>query len=458
MIGLRRDRPREGTHYRDRAHRIMGVVHAMGLLWREQKTLLRNGQVQIDRIAQVHAPTEVLLTPQYEKYGLKVDPRVLSRVRALGPQLAYTLNMENVAVEVEGDTVFVCVPREAKASDAVTYDGAWALAPDLRGALLLGVTDSGDQAVLDLNDPNHPHAACIGMTGSGKSTLMGVMAMSALTQSLTVALLDPTPRAKSALWPLSGHPSVWRGGIFHEADAIEWALGRLASGNDSGEVFVFVDEVPDLCDKRPRIAEHIKSLAQAGRNSGIHLVLGSQYATKIPALTNVAARLVGRVADRTQSYYASGASGCETLRGKGDMRFSCGQTRSRFQAAMCSAALLADWARRYPPRAAMVPPLNQPPTRPGPAQPEPPAPDPAKARMLDGIPRRVVRDVRFYYTNKRAWPSLTSLEREHGYRRPKARRAINAAALELGLALPYPDWEQEYSPETVKSLEVSHAQ
>lgn len=449
---VRGDKPRQGRHYQDSLHRIMGVCHAMGILWREQKTLLRSGEVQIDRIAQVREPSEVLLTPQYEKYGLKVDPRVLARIRAMAPQFAYALNVASVVVEVDGDVVYVCVPRDTKALAVVSYEGAWALEPDLRGALLLGITDDGSQAVLDLNDPAHAHVACIGMTGSGKSTLMQVMAMSALAQCLTVALLDPTPTAKSALWPLSGHPSVWRGGVFHEPDAIEWALGVLTSGEDSGEVLVFVDEVPELC-KRANIAEHIKSLAQAGRNRGVHLVLGSQYATKVPALANVAARLVGRVADRTQSYYASGASGCETLRGKGDMRFVCGQTSARFQAALCGPALLAEWARRYPPREAMV--EAQPPTR----QEARPAsePDPAKARMLKGIPPHVIRDIRFYHINNKAWPSKTWLEKRYGYRRDVAERAMNCAALRMGLELPFPDWEKAYSDKTVKVLEVPRA-
>lgn len=449
---VRGDKPRRGTHYQDRVQRIMGACHAMGILWREQRTLLRSGDLQVDRITQVHEPSEVLLTPQYEKYPLRVDTRVLARIRNMAPQFAHALNVAAVLVEVDGDTVYVCVPRDAQALAVVSYEAAWALEPDLSGALLLGITDDGSQAVLDLEDAAHPHAAAIGMTGSGKSTLMQVMAMSALEQRLTVALLDPTPRHKSALWPLSGHPNIWHGGMFGEPDAIEWALSVLASG-DASDVLVFVDEVPDLCQRQPDAAEHIKSLAQAGRNRGVHLVLGSQYATKIPALANVAARLVGRVADRTQSYYASGASGCEQLRGKGDMRYFCGSTAAHFQAALCSPALLAEWTRNYPPRAAMV--EAQPPTR----QEARPAsePDPAKARMLKGIPPHVIRDIRFYHINNKAWPSKTWLEKRYGYRRDVAERAMNCAALRMGLELPFPDWEKAYSDKTVKVLEVPHA-
>jgi len=77
--------------------------------------------------------------------------------------------------------------------------------------------------------------------------------------------------------------------------------------------------------------------------------------------------------------------------------------------------------------------------------------------MLDGIPHKVVREVRAYYgDHQRTWPSLTWLEQHFGYRRGKARRAINCAALDLGLALPYPEWRHEYSDQTTKTLDVGH--
>lgn len=456
------DKRRRGTHYQDRVNRIVGVCHACGILWQESKTVY-HGKTETYRQELVRPIGEVVLTPTLEKYGLTVNPAVLDRIKRMGPQFALALNERRVRVEVDGDVVYICVPRdEAEAAGVVTFEDAWALAPDLDGALLCGVTDEGAQAVLDLADPGHAHCVAIGLTGSGKTTLLQTMLLSAEMQGLRVAILDPLGK-RGGLWALSGHPSVWGGGLFADPGGIERALAALAHG-DSGDVFVFVDETPALCRARPGIGERLTELAQVGRHAGVHLVLGSQSATGLPMLQNVSARLVGRVADRQAAYFASGreASGAETLRGKGDMLFACGDSLLHFQAAMVLPETLQAWARRYPPRGGRL--QAEPPT---PVVAPPMVPmgntptvatetDAATGRMLDGIPRRVVRDVRAYYgDHKRSWPSLTWMETRYGYRRSVARRAINCAAQALDMPLPYPNWEREYSADTVKRLEVA---
>ncbi len=228
MLGLHLDRRRAGTHYSDRMHRILGVCHAMGILWHEERVQYREGVSEVHRMEDVRPEGSVLVTPQYEKYGLTVNPRVLSRLKGMAPQLAYALNVANVAVEVAGDVVYVRVPRECGAGDGVVlFEQAWALAPDLGLCLLLGIDEDQKQFILDLKAHNNVHAAVIGMTGSGKSTLMKTMLLSAqMTGGSKIALFDPS----GGFQALSGHPSVWRSGLFRRAEDCEIGLEILARG------------------------------------------------------------------------------------------------------------------------------------------------------------------------------------------------------------------------------------
>ena len=183
MNGLRAwlDKKREGTHYSDRMSRILNVCQDCGVLWHEERISYRNGQSEVRRIDDIEPAHDVLVTPQYEKYGLRVNPRVLPRLRTMSAQFAYALNVPGTSVEVDGNIVYIRVPRPREGDDiTVLFEEAWGMAPDIpRGNLLLGVDEEHHQLVLDLVAPTNVHAAVVGMTGSGKSNLMRAMILSA---------------------------------------------------------------------------------------------------------------------------------------------------------------------------------------------------------------------------------------------------------------------------------------
>lgn len=361
------DRTNHGTHYTDRAHRIMGVCQDCGILWHDVKVSYRNGLTKTERVDDIELEGKVLVTPQYEKYALRANPRVLAKLKTMGTQFAYALNVPTARVEVDGGTVLVVIPRPFQASDKLTFDEAWKAGPDMRpGWLLLGKAGN-DQMVLDMADPRNVHAAVIGMSGSGKSTLMRTMILSALKiRGSRVALFDPS----RGLEPLSGHPLIWRGGLFASLDECALGLEALAAtiGRRGDELtFVFVDEVPDLVLQRPKIGEHLTRIAQTGRHAGIHLILGAQRMTSETAgssmaVANIPARLIGRVAGKGDSYLAAQQPdvGAETLRGHGDFIAVNGADHTRFQAAMIPAEQLAAWSGRYPPRPPRVPVSSRP--------------------------------------------------------------------------------------------------
>lgn len=366
MLRLHLDRPRNGSHYSDRMHSILGVCHACGILWHEEKITYRDGKTEMHRLEDVRPAGEPQVTPQYERYGLHVNPRVLPKLRGMAPQFAYALNVPAVSVEVDGDVVWVRVPRERGAGeDVVLFEQAWALAPDIPpGSLLLGVDEDAKQLLVDMDAPGNVHCAVIGMSGSGKSTLMRAMILSAeMCGGSKIALFDPSGMAH----PLSGHPSVWRGGLFRRVEECEIGLEILARGlfresADSQRSYIFVDEVPELVRERPAIKGYLEGIAQAGRQGGYHLVLGAQHplSSELGAATlrNIPLRLVGHVADKGAAYNATGRSdtGAELLKGGGDFIAVNGATKRHFQAAMPGPALLEQWVQRYPPRPPRIPP------------------------------------------------------------------------------------------------------
>lgn len=438
------DRKRQGTHYADRMHRILSVCQDCGLLWHDERINYRNGASEVKRVDDITPVNTVLVTPQYEKYGLSVNPRVLPRLMRMAPQFAYALNVPSASIEVDGNVVYVRVPLALDGEGPlVTFRQAWNIQPDIpQGSLLLGVDDDHQQLLLEIVAPTNVHAAVIGMTGSGKSTLMRTMILSAqLIGGAEVALFDPS----NGFQPFSGHPSVWRGGLFRTPDECEVGLEALANALGRprrGTLYVFVDEVPELIMQRPRIREHLARLAQAGRHAGMHLVIGGQHllASQVGPMTmrNVPVRLVGRVADRTAAYHATSRNdtAAEHLRGRGDFIVVNGSVSRHFQAACVTPDLLDDWSRRYPPRAAMAP-----------VRPE----TEVKAafagafealdggasgggRPLDEIPPAVLREIRRYVEKNGSEPSSNWVYRltksrlpTGGFNRAKARRAIEMA-------------------------------
>ena len=438
------DRQRRGTHYSDRMHRILGACRDCGILWHEERVTYRHGASEVKRVDDVQAVGSVLITPQYEKYGLRVNPRVLPRLKGMGSQFAYALNVPSASVEVDGNVVYVRVPRpQGEADDTIFFKQAWAIAPDVpTGHLLLGVDEDQRQLLVDLTRASNVHAAVIGMTGSGKSTLMRTMILSAqLSGGAQVALFDPS----GGFEPLSGHPSVWRGGLFREAEACDLGLEALtrAMGRLGRKLtYVFVDEVPELVMQRPRIKGHLARLAQAGRHVGMHLILGAQHplASELGPTTmrNIAVRLVGRVADRSAAYNATARrdSGAEHLRGRGDFVYVNGSAMRHFQAAMVSEPTMAAWAERYPPKGPRVPVrLTQSVSQPRIAQ-RAEASSAGSGRPLDEIPASVIEAIRGYMREHGEAPSSNwvycrtkEMLPTGGYNRAKTRRAIEEARM-----------------------------
>ena len=419
VLGLHLDKPRRGTQYSDRMHRILGVCHQNGLLWRDVAIRRLDGHTDTQRrtlleAGEIQAPANL----PFERYALRLhDASVLGRVLGLAPQFAYALNVDHVKVEREGDTIWVRVPT-ANHSSALLFETAWALAPDIpSGHLLLGMDDEGQQMTLDL--AANVHCGVFGQTHSGKSTLLRTMALSALMRDLPVALLDPS----GDLAPLSGHPAVWQGGIFRDRQGIAEALAYLANAtrhNIQTALFLFVDEGTELC-RDSGIMESLAAIARAGRHIGLHLIFGAQTINGLDRdiKVNLNARLVGRVSDPQQAAWLSGRRrvGAEFSAGRGDftaVTVSTPPEGLHFQAAMPSPELLAGWARRYPPHHGVVP-VWQHEVSPA-SRITPSASGGAPGRRCDDLPADVARWIASYYATHKCPPARRAIAARIGER------------------------------------------
>jgi len=344
---LTRDKPGAGTRLSDAMHRLTGCAFACGLYDTDARTGTRYPQVRAGRT--VEAPRSPVVS-----YELIVQPRALKKVLGMGREFAHALNVPSVRVRQQGGSVWVDVPTNHPGH--LTYEEAWALAPDIPpGKLLLGVNGHGDQLLLDL--PGAPHCAVIGMPGSGKSTLLRTMVHSCQNQpGVQVALLDPW----ADLAPLSGFGHVWQNGYFEREDEIEACLVYLADTRHNGHaglLFVFVDEVPGLC-RRPAIRGALAQLAKEGRHMGIHLVLGAQSTTGLGDLMGMmGVTIIGRMRDAQHAAQASGqkGTGAERIAKPGRFTVAKGEERRDLQAAMMSRELIDKLCWEWPPRHGVVP-------------------------------------------------------------------------------------------------------
>lgn len=454
------DGRRRGTHYTDRMHRILDVCHRFGLVYHDERVTYRNGVTDTKRVQDIEAVREVTVTPTAEKYGLRVDPRILSKVQTLAPHFAYALNLDasQVSVKVEGDTVYVRVPRPGGAAEAVDFDACMALArntarPRLApGMVLLGVDDAGNPLALDMTKPTNTHAAVIGMTGSGKTTLLLTMALSALQIGhVSVALFDPV----GDLSPLSGHLSIWRGGQFRDARDIEAGLRELAAhiGRPTqGQILAIIDELPLLIAQRPAIRDIVGRLAEAGRHIGLHLVIGAQHAIGSelgPAtMRNIPVRIVGRVDSAQAAYNAAGipGTGAEKLPGSGAFVYVNSGMMVHFQAPLIDKDTMQTFTTHYPPRPADLTGLevDEPDTEQNETETAQESnrvfvrPEMGEGgRPPDEIDPGVIAAIQGYKRDNGDWPSLSWVYRltkanlpTGGYNRDKARRALVAAGME----------------------------
>lgn len=184
-----------------------------------------------------------------------------------------------------------------------------------------------------------PHLLVAGATGSGKTNCQRLLVYDLASQNppndLNFILIDTRKRGKwwedFAHIPHLAHPVIAEPQT--ALKALMWATSeidrRAEMGTTKPKTFVCIDEVQSLLsvkDYQVEIGALLKDLTEAGREYGLHCILGLQNPTAemmggtADLKRNMVTRLVGKVDGGTAAYAATGQSntGAEMLTGSGD--------------------------------------------------------------------------------------------------------------------------------------------
>lgn len=188
--------------------------------------------------------------------------------------------------------------------------------------------------LLNLAHPNTPHALVAGTTGSGKTSLLFSLLLSAAIMrspaDLAVVVLDPKAVDFRSLYglPHLAAPVVTEPGeciAALRAVVAEMERRKVAGMVDPRQrILIVIDEVAELMAMAGKEVEaHIQRIISVGRGLGIHLIAATQKPTAdivgSVVKSNFPVRMVGRVTSNIDANVAAGISGtgAERLPGMG---------------------------------------------------------------------------------------------------------------------------------------------
>jgi len=296
---------------------------------------------------------EITDTPCRLRFMLTVPQDIrLRQVTSLGDELAMALHAAHAWVYRKNGIIRVEIPSDMRR--VVQYQPLIREVNDIPPlTALLGIDDEGTPLLLPLADDNVAQVLVAGTTGSGKTSLLRIMALSLAAHNkprdLQIVIIDH----KRKLTALEGLPHLVAPPIVDRdvagtvmARLVQLLDARIANNGRQGRkapLVVFVDELADLLAISETEMEHaIVRLTSQGRSENIHLVLATQHPTANALNTttkaNLPCRIVFRVTDAHKASVATGVrdSGAEKLLGRGDgLVVFCGDT-IRFQSAWVS--------------------------------------------------------------------------------------------------------------------------
>lgn len=231
-------------------------------------------------------------------------------------------------------------------------------------AYALGLEASGDRLAYNrLDNANEFSIAYFGASGSGKTQAMlsALLTLCATTSpaELSVIVIDP----KALDFPVSGlphlaHPIITDATLAKNVvlDVVNEMDRRVAAGNRSASgkrILIMIDELSDLLarQKGSELEDALMRLGQMGRAWGFSMMIGSQRAVNESFPRSVhaqmPARWVGRVMNKGEAAFASGAEGCDAhkLPGKGAaMIYEPTEAGARVQSLFVADANKTDYA------------------------------------------------------------------------------------------------------------------
>lgn len=278
------------------------------------------------------------ITQLYDDINLRV--KAASAIRMIAP----VPNTDYVGIEVPNEKPDAVALKELIMSPYFDTSKPSSL------NFILGKDIVGKPVCLDLAEM--PHVLVSGTTGSGKSVCINSMIASLIFRyspaELRFIIVDPKKVDFASYQYL---PHMLFSEIIEDVPVVNamltWAVNEMneryrilrekgvkklseynAKAAARGEklmprLVIIIDEFADLMKQDQRgIGDKICMLAQKSRAAGIHLVLVAQRPSadivEGPIKSNLPARLVFKASSKTDSLVSLGATGAETLVGRGD--------------------------------------------------------------------------------------------------------------------------------------------
>jgi len=265
----------------------------------------------------------------------------LDRITKAQAKLTMAVGLPNnrlVRVAFDNRLIQLEVSKPQDLWSPVTIDGMMKhnlITPGARA--VLGLDTANQPAMIDFADKITASVSVAGESGSGKSnTMKNILwniAHNNTPAEAKILILDPSKKGQDWLdvanIPHLIHPIVTD---FEEARQICYWLEqeyrrRTLHGITAPRLYVFIDELRDLCRNYEDILERLNLVASLGRSFGMHIIWATQYpklkqlGTKADELKdNSNITLVGRVSNAANAANALGIpdSGAEMLTGRGD--------------------------------------------------------------------------------------------------------------------------------------------
>lgn len=280
-----------------------------------------------------------------------VDPR---RIKILSAALADRIGTDSVVVHQNRMGMLVQIAKPERARGVLRPHHIDMALSRVRSrmpcsAIPVGLDVAGSIVWLDLANDTSSHAICLGMTGSGKSSLLQWLAYRLIRQNLPeyVGLVAISTSSKD-FDCLAGVPHLLHPPVITETEArqvFSWLDTELTERKRTGKMVpalvVLCDEVQTWAETDDCFTTVLDTVAREGRKCGIHLLAGSQRGSqsKVGGLIyNMPVRFVGRLGSSQYNWGAAGRSGAQAdeLLGNGDFLMASANQLTRLQVPLMS--------------------------------------------------------------------------------------------------------------------------
>lgn len=243
------------------------------IAWTEQKiaTLMIREGLHVGCLGVIQGP----LTITFRLRLLQPSRQALMKLLSLGPALATIIQVEGVRVSQSSDSILVELPSPIKRTPTAAFLATYTQAL----AVCVGLNSMRQPVSIDLTQ--HGAVFWVGPSRRGKTQSM---------RSTLYALAHHNGRLKFVIlcherkwedWQSFAEASACMGIVAdpkeHKA-VLQWAAGPLLQMRTPFIFVIVVDDLLNLLQRAPELADSLAEIASMGAGLGVHLLAGTQEA------------------------------------------------------------------------------------------------------------------------------------------------------------------------------------